>query len=133
MPRARAGDGGAASASRLCPRDSGAHHARCATCTGLRLAPVSRAATSALRPCSARLSHDRRRYPQNVADDETTARNAAVGPPSRPELDDWRALAEREVKGDPDQLVWDTPEGIRVKPLYTEADLEGLEAVGTLP
>jgi methylmalonyl-CoA mutase len=53
--------------------------------------------------------------------------------PTRPSLDAWRAVAERELKGDPDTLIRSTPEGIPVKPLYTEADLEGLEAVGTLP
>jgi len=47
--------------------------------------------------------------------------------------EEWRALAERELKGNPERLTWPTPEGIDVKPLYTEADLEGLEAVGTLP
>ncbi|MGH9027097.1 MAG: methylmalonyl-CoA mutase family protein, partial [Acidimicrobiia bacterium] len=45
----------------------------------------------------------------------------------------WRRLAEKEVKGDPDALVWDTPEGLPVSPLYTAADLENLEAVDTLP
>jgi methylmalonyl-CoA mutase len=49
-------------------------------------------------------------------------------------LDDWRDLATKELKGaDPDSLVRETPEGIPVKPLYTPADLEGLEAVGSLP
>ena len=48
-------------------------------------------------------------------------------------LEDWRALAEREVGGDLDRLSWETPEGIRVEPLYTAADLEELEAVNTLP
>ena len=48
-------------------------------------------------------------------------------------LDEWRALAERELKGAPDRLVWSTPEGIDVAPLYTAADLEGLEGVDTLP
>jgi len=48
-------------------------------------------------------------------------------------LDEWRALAERELKGDPDRLVWSTPEGLDVAPLYTAADLEGLEGVDTLP
>jgi methylmalonyl-CoA mutase len=43
-------------------------------------------------------------------------------------------LAAKELRGaDPDTLVWTTPEGIPVKPLYTAADLEDLEAVGTLP
>jgi methylmalonyl-CoA mutase len=50
------------------------------------------------------------------------------------ELDEWRALAQRELKGrDPDSLTWDTPEGIAVKPLYTGADLDGLDHLGSLP
>jgi len=49
-------------------------------------------------------------------------------------LEDWRRLAEQELGGrSPESLIWQTPEGIPVKPLYTEADLEGLEAVGSLP
>ena len=49
-------------------------------------------------------------------------------------LDDWRALAAKELKGRaPEDLVWQTPEGIAVKPLYTAADLEGLETTGGLP
>ena len=51
----------------------------------------------------------------------------------KPELEAWRALAEKEIKGDPDKLVWQTPEGIPVKPLYTEADLDGIGHLGTLP
>ncbi|HEX5587151.1 MAG TPA: methylmalonyl-CoA mutase [Acidimicrobiia bacterium] len=47
--------------------------------------------------------------------------------------EDWRELAAKELKGDPDALVWQTPEGIPVAPLYTAADLEGLEAVDTMP
>ena len=49
-----------------------------------------------------------------------------------PNLRDWEELARKELKGDPESLVWDTPEGIPVKPLYTAADLEGLH-VDTLP
>jgi methylmalonyl-CoA mutase len=45
----------------------------------------------------------------------------------------WRKLAEKELKGDPDRLIWETPEGLPVQPLYTAADLEGLEAVDSLP
>jgi methylmalonyl-CoA mutase len=51
----------------------------------------------------------------------------------RKSREDWRALAEREIKGDADRLRWVTPEGIPVEPLYTAADLEDLEAVDTLP
>jgi len=48
-------------------------------------------------------------------------------------LADWQALAAKDTGGTgPDGLVWRTPEGIDVKPLYTAADLEGLE-VETLP
>jgi methylmalonyl-CoA mutase len=45
----------------------------------------------------------------------------------------WRELAAKEVRGDPAALAWHTPEGIVVEPLYTAADLEGLEAVDSLP
>ncbi|MBW9063251.1 methylmalonyl-CoA mutase [Rhizobium herbae] len=48
-------------------------------------------------------------------------------------LSDWAALAEREVKSPPEALTWQTPEGIAVKPLYTEADLDGAGHLGSLP
>ncbi|MEQ8319477.1 MAG: methylmalonyl-CoA mutase [Rhodospirillales bacterium] len=52
----------------------------------------------------------------------------------KPGLDDWRAAAEKDLKGrSADDLNWETPEGITVKPLYTAADLEGLEHIDTLP
>ncbi|MDX1541699.1 MAG: methylmalonyl-CoA mutase family protein, partial [Geminicoccaceae bacterium] len=51
----------------------------------------------------------------------------------QPKLDDWQALAAREAGGPPDQLAWTTLEGIDVRPLYTAADLEGLETVNSLP
>ena len=52
----------------------------------------------------------------------------------KPTLENWRALAEKDLKGrGPDDLVWETPEGIPVKPLYTAEDLENLEQVNTLP
>jgi methylmalonyl-CoA mutase len=51
----------------------------------------------------------------------------------RDDLARWRALAERELKGDPDRLAWQTPEGIAIKPLYTAADLSGIAHLGTLP
>lgn len=53
---------------------------------------------------------------------------------TKPTLQDWRKLAEKELKGrDPDSLTWQTLEGIAVKPLYTEADTEGLSHLGSLP
>ena len=49
-------------------------------------------------------------------------------------LDQWRALASKELKGaDPDSLNWETLEGITVKPLYTEADTADLPHMGSLP
>ncbi len=49
-------------------------------------------------------------------------------------LADWAALAARELGGRPPaSLEWQAPEGIAVKPLYTAADLEGLEHIGGLP
>ncbi|WP_288904515.1 methylmalonyl-CoA mutase [uncultured Sneathiella sp.] len=47
---------------------------------------------------------------------------------------DWEKLAEKELRGRKlDELNWETPEGITVKPLYTAADLEGMELDGALP
>jgi methylmalonyl-CoA mutase len=49
-------------------------------------------------------------------------------------LEDWTALATRECRGKPlDDLNTETPEGIRIKPLYTAEDLEGLHHVDTMP
>ncbi len=48
-------------------------------------------------------------------------------------LDDWRELAAKDLRGaDPETLNWQTPEGIEVAPLYTAADLEGID-VDSLP
>jgi methylmalonyl-CoA mutase len=48
--------------------------------------------------------------------------------------EEWRELATKESKGrSPDELVWKTPEGIEVKPLYSVEDLDGLDHVGNLP
>jgi methylmalonyl-CoA mutase len=47
---------------------------------------------------------------------------------------DWQKLAAKELRGaEPASLDRDTPEGIRLKALYTEADLDGLASIGTLP
>ena len=46
----------------------------------------------------------------------------------------WATLVEQETRGrSPERLAWQTPEGINVKPLYTAADLEGLEHLDSLP
>jgi len=52
----------------------------------------------------------------------------------RADLDRWRELASEELRGkDVEKLVWQSPEGIAVKPLYTAADLERLTHLDTLP
>ncbi len=51
----------------------------------------------------------------------------------RVDLEKWKNLASKQLKGDADQLIWHTPEGILVNPLYTAADLEKLEHLNSLP
>lgn len=43
----------------------------------------------------------------------------------KPTPADWAALADKEVKGR--DLIWQTPEGIAVKPLYTAEDVAGID------
>ena len=50
------------------------------------------------------------------------------------ELREWQTLANKELsrrEKTVDALVKQTAEGIDVKPLYTEADLDNLEVTGT--
>ncbi|MEV7671637.1 methylmalonyl-CoA mutase [Streptomyces sp. NPDC088752] len=51
---------------------------------------------------------------------------AAAGGP-----DEWRTAVKKAAGGD--DLLWETPEGIGVKPLYTGQDLEGLDFLDTRP
>ena len=49
-------------------------------------------------------------------------------------LSDWRSLAREELRGkDLEELVWTSPDGLPIRPLYTAQDLEGLEEADTLP
>ncbi|TWF52749.1 methylmalonyl-CoA mutase [Neorhizobium alkalisoli] len=48
-------------------------------------------------------------------------------------LEEWQALAQKELKASPDTLVWHTAEGIDIKPLYTSEDLQGLDHLESLP
>ncbi|MFI6438378.1 methylmalonyl-CoA mutase [Streptomyces sp. NPDC050759] len=45
--------------------------------------------------------------------------------------DEWRTAVKNATEGA--EPVWETPEGIEVKPLYTGADLEGLDFLETYP
>ncbi|NRB02403.1 MAG: methylmalonyl-CoA mutase [Rhodobacteraceae bacterium] len=50
------------------------------------------------------------------------------------DIEDWKNLAEKELRGRPlDDLSVERPEGITVKPLYTAADLEGIDHLNSLP
>ncbi len=50
-----------------------------------------------------------------------------------PHFKKWKEAALKELKGRPlESLDWETPEGIRVKPIYTAEDLAGLDTVNTL-
>jgi methylmalonyl-CoA mutase len=51
-----------------------------------------------------------------------------------PDLRKWEELATKQLRGRPlEELNWQTPEGIKVKPLYTVQDLEELEHINSLP
>ncbi|MFE0465130.1 methylmalonyl-CoA mutase [Kitasatospora sp. NPDC058965] len=45
----------------------------------------------------------------------------------------WRSAWERATGKDAEELLWQTPEGIGVKPLYTPADLADVDFLGTYP
>ncbi|MCH2170985.1 methylmalonyl-CoA mutase [Myxococcota bacterium] len=50
------------------------------------------------------------------------------------DLNKWRELAGGELRGrDPDEIDWETAEGLRFKSLYTAADLESLEHTDSTP
>jgi len=54
--------------------------------------------------------------------------------PDAAALEQWRKAAAKSAPGgDLDALTWHTPEGIAVRPLYTAADLEGLQHLHSLP
>ena len=52
----------------------------------------------------------------------------------QPDLNSWKALAEKELRGKPlDGLNKKTPEGITIKPIYTSEDLEKVEFKDSMP
>src|SRR5690606_32021382 len=56
-----------------------------------------------------------------------------LGPaPDGADLGAWREMVRATGK-DEDALVWETPEGISVRPVYTAADHEGLDFLRTYP
>jgi len=52
----------------------------------------------------------------------------------KPSLEEWEEKVKSDLKGKgADSLTWQTPEGIPVKPLYSEEDLHGIPHIGGLP
>jgi methylmalonyl-CoA mutase len=56
-----------------------------------------------------------------------------LGAPEGPGDRTWDEALESATGKGPEDLLWETPEGIAVKPLYTAADTEGLDFLATLP
>lgn len=58
----------------------------------------------------------------------------AVGPRTAGlDVDQWRAGLEKNTGRSPEDLVWETPEGIGVQPLYTADDLSDVDFLDTYP
>jgi methylmalonyl-CoA mutase len=57
----------------------------------------------------------------------------AGGGPDRGDETRWREAWRSETGKDVDEAVWETPEGIAVKPLYAASDLAGLDFLDTYP
>src|SRR5262245_21339577 len=57
-----------------------------------------------------------------------------TNPKADADLELWKTLATKELAGkDPETLIWHTPEGIPVKPLYTRAAVANLDFNDTIP
>ncbi|MGH3433800.1 MAG: methylmalonyl-CoA mutase [Thermocrispum sp.] len=56
-----------------------------------------------------------------------------LGRPDAAGRADWAAAVQQATGKGPDALVWETPEGIEVKPLYDASDLDSCDFLGTYP
>jgi len=56
-----------------------------------------------------------------------------LGEPATGSAQDWQAAVQEATGKAPDALMWETPEGIGVKPLYTAEDLTELDFLHTYP
>ncbi len=64
--------------------------------------------------------------------------DVALEGPGEPGTDEpthtaWQSAVQESTGKADEDLVWETPEGIAVKPLYTSGDLDGLDFLGTYP
>jgi len=57
----------------------------------------------------------------------------ALQPRAQGDAESWHAAANTEAGQHLEHLAWETPEKIAVKPLYTAADLDGLDFLNTVP
>jgi len=57
----------------------------------------------------------------------------AAGVAGRPDRDAWEEAVIAQTGSPSDKLIWQTPEGIDVAPLYSAQDLQGLDHLNTLP
>ncbi|MCJ8743719.1 hypothetical protein PDJAM_G00097410 [Pangasius djambal] len=92
----------------------------CASLAAKRLLAVSGAAPAVLdQPCRSRLFHTSISHKGDVELHEA-----------------WATLAKKQLKGkNPEDLIWRTPEGISIKPVYTQADTAAVsdELPGVFP
>ncbi|MEU3275253.1 methylmalonyl-CoA mutase [Saccharomonospora sp. NPDC006951] len=56
-----------------------------------------------------------------------------LGTPEPSERQDWTRALNASTGKDADALMWETPEGIGIKPLYTAADLSDVDFLDTYP
>ena len=54
-------------------------------------------------------------------------------PAAAASADDWAKRFKETTGRGMEEVAWETPEGIAVPPLYTTADLDGLDFLGTYP
>lgn len=72
--------------------------------------------------------------PEGAIPDFSTVELGARPPRTPPHgAGEWAAAVQQATGKGVADLTWETPEGIDVKPLYTEADLDGLDFLGTYP
>ncbi|MFP6656177.1 MAG: methylmalonyl-CoA mutase [Myxococcota bacterium] len=63
-----------------------------------------------------------------------TSSDQHTGQKDSADLSEWEALSEKELRGrKPESLTTESADGLRIRPLYTALDLEGLEHTDTLP
>lgn len=91
----------------------------CTSLAAKRLLAVSGSAPAALKLCHSRLFHTSISHNGDVELHEA-----------------WASLAKKQLKGkNPEDLIWHTPEGISIKPVYTQADTAAVpdELPGVFP